>query len=373
MYKENTKKRKWWELDNHHERIHGTHPSDDLSPYDPDVADAPEDIKRVGNDHTPLHNAKLSPTGYYKGFFHKDYKGRYAQVGSQHRHRHHKKHHMNVQLRDHKKDTDDLVEDEDFVQQKDHNKDTDDVVEDEDFVQVKGGQDAKAWKQYFKQQSSEQAASANEDKDAWDKMYAQEEDDESYEFVQMADHDNDSDDIPLGMDPINLEEKKPEPEPVHDEAEEELVQLIPHENDTDDVMEMPANEMDGYNSHHSKLWNDAVNRKAQELDDEIKLQESMKLAQKKAVQEKKLKAAEEQRKRVLEQKRREQEAKEKKLHQQQRTLDLAELYSNMVPVDKLNVQTGYRHHSANWEQMVDNKAQEMENELNEYAAEQEVK
>ena len=73
MYKENTKKRKWWELDNHHERLHGTHPNDDLSPYDPDVVDAPEDIKRVGNDHEPLHNAKLSPKGYYTGFFHKDY------------------------------------------------------------------------------------------------------------------------------------------------------------------------------------------------------------------------------------------------------------------------------------------------------------
>jgi hypothetical protein len=51
---------------------------DNLSPYDPDVADAPEDMPRVGNDHQTLHNAKLSPTGYYTGFFHKDYKGNYA-------------------------------------------------------------------------------------------------------------------------------------------------------------------------------------------------------------------------------------------------------------------------------------------------------
>ena len=54
--------------------IHGfLAPSDDNSPYVPDVADAPEDIKRVGNDHEELHNAKLSPDGYYDGFFHKDY------------------------------------------------------------------------------------------------------------------------------------------------------------------------------------------------------------------------------------------------------------------------------------------------------------
>jgi hypothetical protein len=48
---------------------HGT-PSDHNTAYDPDVADAPEDIKRVGNDHEELHNAKLSPDGYYDGFFH---------------------------------------------------------------------------------------------------------------------------------------------------------------------------------------------------------------------------------------------------------------------------------------------------------------
>ena len=66
---------------------------------------------------------------------------------------------------------------------------------------------------------------------------------------------------------------------------------------------------------------------------------------------------------MLEQKRREQAAKDNKLHAQQRTLDLAEIYSNFVPVDKINLQTGYRHHSANWEQMVDDKASEMEGEL----------
>lgn len=59
------------------------------------------------------------------------------------------------------------------------------------------------------------------------------------------------------------------------------------------------------------------------------------------------------RKRVIEQKRREESAKDTQRHNQQRTLDLAELYSNMVPVDKLNLQTAYRHHSAQWDQEVD--------------------
>jgi len=35
-------------------------------------------MKRFGNDHHPLHNAKLNPDGYYTGFFHKDYQGLYA-------------------------------------------------------------------------------------------------------------------------------------------------------------------------------------------------------------------------------------------------------------------------------------------------------
>jgi hypothetical protein len=106
-------------------------PSDDNSPYDDTVADAPEDMPRVGNDHEALHNAKLSPDGYYDGFFHKDYQGNYAQ-----RHRHHKKHNKRrlnrgrfVQMKDHKMDTDDIVPEADWVQHKfEHNNDTDDVV-----------------------------------------------------------------------------------------------------------------------------------------------------------------------------------------------------------------------------------------------------
>jgi len=224
-------------------------------------------------------------------------------------------------------------------------------------VQIKGKEDQKAWGQYFRQTSSEHAAASAEEKQNWDNMYAQEEDDESYEFVQTADHDaNDTDDIPLGMDPIDLEDKpKLVQKPTQDE--EEFVQLIPHENDTEDLLDFNSGDEAGYNHAHSKLWNEAVSRKAQELDDEIKLQESMKLAQKKAEQEKKLKAAEEQRNRVLAQKRREKAALEGKRHEQQRTLDLAELYSNMVPVDKLNLQTGYRHHTEGWDQMVNERAE----------------
>lgn len=81
----------WYELDNLDERIHGSarfEEADDQSPHDPDVVDAPEDMKRVGNDHEELHNAKLSPDGYYNGYFHKDYEGNYAQKRSRHHHHH---------------------------------------------------------------------------------------------------------------------------------------------------------------------------------------------------------------------------------------------------------------------------------------------
>jgi len=78
MYSETKEGRKWWELDDGAERIHGTEKADNNSPHDPEVVDAPEDIKRVGNDHTPLHNAKLSPDGYYNGFSLKNAKANQA-------------------------------------------------------------------------------------------------------------------------------------------------------------------------------------------------------------------------------------------------------------------------------------------------------
>lgn len=93
------------------ERVHGSarfEETDDQSPHDPEVVDAPEDMKRVGNDHEELHNAKLSPDGYFNGFFHKDYEGNYAQ---QRHHRHRNAHYNDnsmVQIKDHDNDSDDI-------------------------------------------------------------------------------------------------------------------------------------------------------------------------------------------------------------------------------------------------------------------------
>jgi len=85
LYTDTKAGRQWWELDDQHERIHdsGLHKEDENGPHDDEVADAPEDIPRVGNDHQALHNAKLSPDGYHNGFYHKDFEGKFAQKKAQ--------------------------------------------------------------------------------------------------------------------------------------------------------------------------------------------------------------------------------------------------------------------------------------------------
>jgi hypothetical protein len=304
VYPESAGGNEWWLLDNQHERIHGTSiagvANDNNSPYDPDVVDAPEDIKRVGNDHEALHNAKLAPDGYYNGFFHHDFQGNYAQQALAERprrhhrvRRHHRRHPNFAQLADHENDTDDLPEDLEpiMAQMRDHENDTDDVPDEEDLA--------------------------------------------------INDHENDSDDIPEGQDPIMLQRGHSESQAA------ELVQLsdnsIPHENDTEDIVAQ-TDELAQYNRHHSKLWNETVNRKAQELDDEMKAEESAVLAKKKSKEDAKLKAAEEAHNRAAEQKKREQAAQEQKQHEARRTVDFAELYGSLAGSE--NVQLEYADHWA---------------------------
>ena len=100
----------WFELDNMDERLHGSarfEETDDLSPHDTEVVDAPEDMKRVANDHEELHNAKLGPDGYFDGFFHKDFEGKFAQQRHHHKRNHYRDNSM-VQIKDHDNDSDDI-------------------------------------------------------------------------------------------------------------------------------------------------------------------------------------------------------------------------------------------------------------------------
>lgn len=43
------------------------------------------------------------------------------------------------------------------------------------------------------------------------------------------------------------------------------VQMIPHENDTEDIAEEVT--PDNYDHHHTKEWNDLVQKKAKEMED----------------------------------------------------------------------------------------------------------
>lgn len=64
---------------------------------------------------------------------------------------------------------------------------------------------------------------------------------------------------------------------------------IPHENDTDDVSTDIG--MDFlYNPKHSKEWNIEVNKRAEEIENEIKIEENLKLSQRKAQEDAKKKA-----------------------------------------------------------------------------------
>lgn len=196
MYPETKEGAEWFELDDHSERIHGTHENDDLSPYDPDVVDAPEDMLRTGNDHTPLHNAKLSPDGYYNGFHHKDFEGNYVQ-------RSRRGHLNNV----------------DYLQY-DHENDTEDIPEGQDPVLAQRGnaqqkiRESGAWDNYFKESKSHNLVQEN-DEESWDQVQSQ------------------------------------------------LIQ-IPHEDDTEDIVS-DLNPV-AYDKMHSKQWNAMVERKAEELE-----------------------------------------------------------------------------------------------------------
>lgn len=131
--------------------------------------------------------------------------------------------------------------------------------------------------------------------------------------------------------------------------DEGLVQLaydrIPHENDTDDVS---TENLDfQYNHKHSKAWNEEVNKRAEEMENEMKIEENLKLSQKKAAVEAKKKAQEEKVRRAEEKRKQlEEQQKEKALGAgaNKKTIDLSELYSGLEMV-QLDATTDYARHS----------------------------
>merc|ERR1719223_2003485 len=102
---------------------------------------------------------------------------------------------------------------------------------------------------------------------------------------------------------------------------------IPHENDTDDVA---IDNLDfGYNKRHSKDWNSLVNKKAEEMENEMKIQENTKLAEKKAKEDAKIKAEKDKIKKAEEKRHQLEEEQRKRAlgnGPNKKTIDLGELY-----------------------------------------------
>ena len=87
---------------------------------------------------------------------------------------------------------------------------------------------------------------------------------------------------------------------------------VSHETDTEDIADdvNPSN----YDAHHSKAWNDAVEKKALELENEMKIEDNMKLSQKKAKIDAKKKAEESKVKAEAEKRKKAQELADKNSH-----------------------------------------------------------
>lgn len=185
---------------------------------------------------------------------------------------------------------------------------------------------------------------------------------EQGELVQY-DHEDDTEDIPDNLDPVSLvkarhhtfnqdvgqltlvqnqedmrlQEQSDEVQAIMDkQAQEDAMKIqigqtgfIPHEDDTEDMAldQSPA----AYDYHHSKAWNDEVNRKAISIENEMKIEENMKIAKKKAEEQAKQKAAEEKIKAAALAKKKAEEAS--KSVNKFATVDFSELYSG-IPADQ---------------------------------------
>ena len=141
---------------------------------------------------------------------------------------------------------------------------------------------------------------------------------------------------------------------VDPEEDDKVFAQMPHEDDTDDLA-VSVNP-DQYDHHHSKRWNQLVEQRAEEMEQEMTITENLAKAEKKA-------AADAQRKAAVaraEKLKRQQEAKRKEYpapnpHQ---TIDLGQLYgpiatSNLMVRDDIKF---YEHHSQYWHEVVDERA-----------------
>jgi len=104
-----------------------------------------------------------------------------------------------------------------------HEDDTEDIPEGVDPISLiqRGGknlsrlEEQNKWAKYYSDTASRVQRDREIDEENWDSKYAQEEDAKSYEFLQTSyehnGHEDDTDDIPDGLEPLSLHRKRGDP------------------------------------------------------------------------------------------------------------------------------------------------------------------
>lgn len=136
---------------------------------------------------------------------------------------------------------------------------------------------------------------------------------------------------------------------------------IPHSEDTEDIVD---DDSKTYDKHHSKEWNALVDKKADELENEMKIEENMKISAKKAAEEAKRNAIEEKAKMEAEKRKKAQELAQKKTQKVRvQTVDFNDIYSG-IAADEITLQTdarvNYELHSKHWNEEVEKQSVELE-------------
>jgi hypothetical protein len=136
---------------------------------------------------------------------------------------------------------------------------------------------------------------------------------------------------------------------------------IPHSEDTEDIVD---DDSKTYDKHHSKEWNALVDKKADELENEMKIEENMKISAQKAAEEAKRNAIEEKAKMEAEKRKKAQELAQKKTQKVRvQTVDFNDIYSG-IAADEITLQTdarvNYELHSKHWNEEVEKQSVELE-------------
>ena len=137
---------------------------------------------------------------------------------------------------------------------------------------------------------------------------------------------------------------------------------IPHAEDTEDVYD--DGQDSSYDHHHSKEWNNMVQKKADELEDMMKTEEQDKINAKKAAEEAKRKAIEEKAKQEAEKRKKAQElAQHKNVKAKIQTVDFNDIYTGITPDEitlQLDENVGYEHHSKFWNNQIEEQTNALE-------------